>query len=234
MIALADILIVPWFKHELPNALIVGALVLALAGIAADLAAGTQRVAVGAIAPARKCARFRRMVRLRRRSPVPRLLRRDHLAAHAVHRAGAAGVCVPARAHLGRCSRLHGAHRVAWQELPAASAACRAHHSSRGGYLGTGDEPDRDLGRRRGGLARPGVAALGQDRPRRRGARMADALLRRRHDVLVRGDARQLVGLRRACLDTIHAGGAHRSFRRGASLGWSELLAAVPRSAATT
>ncbi len=45
MIALADILIVPWFKHELPNALIVAALVLALAGIAADLAAGTQRVA---------------------------------------------------------------------------------------------------------------------------------------------------------------------------------------------
>ena len=45
MIALADILIVPWFKHELPNALIVGALVLALAGIAADLAADTQRVA---------------------------------------------------------------------------------------------------------------------------------------------------------------------------------------------
>lgn len=45
MIALADILIVPWFKHELPNALIVGALVLALAGTAADLAADTQRVA---------------------------------------------------------------------------------------------------------------------------------------------------------------------------------------------
>ena len=45
MIALADILIVPWFKHELPNALIVGAFVLALAGIAADLAADTQRVA---------------------------------------------------------------------------------------------------------------------------------------------------------------------------------------------
>jgi hypothetical protein len=45
LIALADVLIVPWFKHELPNALVVAALVLALAGIVADLAAGTQRFA---------------------------------------------------------------------------------------------------------------------------------------------------------------------------------------------
>jgi hypothetical protein len=45
LIALADLLIVPWLKHELPNALVVAALVLALAGIAADLAAGTPRAA---------------------------------------------------------------------------------------------------------------------------------------------------------------------------------------------
>ena len=45
LIALADILTVPWLKHELPNALVVAALVLALAGAAADLAAGKQRVA---------------------------------------------------------------------------------------------------------------------------------------------------------------------------------------------
>ena len=40
LIALADILIVPWFKHELPNALVVAALATALVGIVADLAIG--------------------------------------------------------------------------------------------------------------------------------------------------------------------------------------------------
>ena len=43
LIALADILIVPWLRHELPHALVVAALALALAGVAADLAAGTPR-----------------------------------------------------------------------------------------------------------------------------------------------------------------------------------------------
>ena len=45
LIALADILTVPWLRHELPNALVVAALVVALAGAAADLAAGKPRVA---------------------------------------------------------------------------------------------------------------------------------------------------------------------------------------------
>jgi len=45
LIALAGIAIVPWLKHELPNALVVAALMLALAGIAADLASGTRRAA---------------------------------------------------------------------------------------------------------------------------------------------------------------------------------------------
>jgi hypothetical protein len=45
LIALTDVLIVPWLRHELPNALVIAALVLALAGIAADLAAGKARVA---------------------------------------------------------------------------------------------------------------------------------------------------------------------------------------------
>jgi hypothetical protein len=43
LIALADIVIVPRFKHELPNALVVAALALALAGIVADLAIGSRR-----------------------------------------------------------------------------------------------------------------------------------------------------------------------------------------------
>jgi hypothetical protein len=45
LIALADILLVPWLKHELPNALIGVALVLALVGIAADFATKTTRAA---------------------------------------------------------------------------------------------------------------------------------------------------------------------------------------------
>src|SRR5690348_13967393 len=45
LIALADIVIAPWLTHELPNALVVAALILALAGVAADLAAGMPRVA---------------------------------------------------------------------------------------------------------------------------------------------------------------------------------------------
>src|SRR5271169_465737 len=45
LIALAEILAVPWRKHELPNALVVAALALALAGIVADLAIGTRRAA---------------------------------------------------------------------------------------------------------------------------------------------------------------------------------------------
>jgi len=45
LIALADIVIAPWLKHELPDALVVAALVLALAGLAADLVAGSPRVA---------------------------------------------------------------------------------------------------------------------------------------------------------------------------------------------
>lgn len=40
LIALADILIVPWFKHQPPNALVVIALAAALAAIIADLATG--------------------------------------------------------------------------------------------------------------------------------------------------------------------------------------------------
>ena len=42
LIALADTMAVPWLKHELPNALVVTALALALAGIAVDLAAGAR------------------------------------------------------------------------------------------------------------------------------------------------------------------------------------------------
>ena len=42
LIALADTMVVPWLKHELPNALVVTALALALAGIAVDLAAGAR------------------------------------------------------------------------------------------------------------------------------------------------------------------------------------------------
>ena len=45
LIALADILAVPWLKHELPNSLVVAALVLALIGIGADLAIGPERAA---------------------------------------------------------------------------------------------------------------------------------------------------------------------------------------------
>lgn len=45
LIALADILIVPWFKHVLPNALVVTALALALAGIVAGFATGSRREA---------------------------------------------------------------------------------------------------------------------------------------------------------------------------------------------
>ncbi len=45
LIALADIAIVPWFKHELPDALVVAAFALALVGIVADLAIGTRRAA---------------------------------------------------------------------------------------------------------------------------------------------------------------------------------------------
>jgi hypothetical protein len=43
LVALTDILIVPWFRHELPNALIFAALALALGGIVADLAIGRRR-----------------------------------------------------------------------------------------------------------------------------------------------------------------------------------------------
>jgi len=45
LIALADILIVPWLKHELPNALVVAALATALVGIVADLAIGPRSAA---------------------------------------------------------------------------------------------------------------------------------------------------------------------------------------------
>jgi hypothetical protein len=43
LIALADILVAPWFTHELPNALVVAALALALAGIVAELAVVLRR-----------------------------------------------------------------------------------------------------------------------------------------------------------------------------------------------
>ncbi len=45
LIALTDLLVIPWLKHDLPNALVLVAFVLALAGIVADLAAGMQGVA---------------------------------------------------------------------------------------------------------------------------------------------------------------------------------------------
>lgn len=45
LIALADILIVPWLRHQLPNALVASALALALGGIVADLALGARRAA---------------------------------------------------------------------------------------------------------------------------------------------------------------------------------------------
>src|SRR6266851_10161538 len=43
LIALADILAVPWFTHELPNSLVVAALALAMVGIVADLTIGPGR-----------------------------------------------------------------------------------------------------------------------------------------------------------------------------------------------
>lgn len=45
LIALADIALVPWLKHEFPNALVVAALAVALAGIGADLAIGARPAA---------------------------------------------------------------------------------------------------------------------------------------------------------------------------------------------
>jgi hypothetical protein len=45
LIALTDLLVIPWLKHDLPNALVLVAFVLALAGITAGLAAGMQGVA---------------------------------------------------------------------------------------------------------------------------------------------------------------------------------------------
>jgi hypothetical protein len=45
LIALADILAVPWFTHELPNSLVVAALALAMVGIVADLTIGPGRAA---------------------------------------------------------------------------------------------------------------------------------------------------------------------------------------------
>ncbi|HVB79844.1 MAG TPA: hypothetical protein VNE82_07835 [Candidatus Binataceae bacterium] len=47
LIALFGILIAPWFKHELPDALVVAAFALALAGIVADRAIGPRRAAAG-------------------------------------------------------------------------------------------------------------------------------------------------------------------------------------------
>jgi hypothetical protein len=41
LIALADILVVPWFKHQSPNVLVAAALAAALAGVLADFAAGS-------------------------------------------------------------------------------------------------------------------------------------------------------------------------------------------------
>ncbi len=45
LIALADILIVPWLTHALPNALIIAAFILGLAGISADLMVAPRRTA---------------------------------------------------------------------------------------------------------------------------------------------------------------------------------------------
>lgn len=47
LIALADILLVPWLKHEPPNALVVTALALALGALAAELVAAGQGAAAG-------------------------------------------------------------------------------------------------------------------------------------------------------------------------------------------
>ena len=46
-IALADILLVPWLKHELPGALVVAALALALSALAAELVAAGRGAAAG-------------------------------------------------------------------------------------------------------------------------------------------------------------------------------------------
>ena len=84
LIALADTMAVPWLKHELPNALVVTALALALAGIAVDLAAGARSSVSSRSLVLERALDLRRMVRLRGRNSVPGLLRRDHLAAHAI------------------------------------------------------------------------------------------------------------------------------------------------------
>ena len=221
LIALADTMVVPWLKHELPNALVVTALALALAGIAVDLAAG-----------ARSSVSSRSLV-------LERALTSDGWCAFAVgilFLAFYAATISPPTPYTEPVRQAYAfLHWRTWVDAPSYMEHVTWHGKS---YLlhpplaalitlpavavwGLATNQTADLGRRRGGLARPGVAAAEQDRSWSRSARMAHALLRRRHDILVRGYSWQLVGLRRTRLDTVHLGRARRDLRRGTAVdGW--------------
>ena len=184
LIALTDIAIAACFGHQMPNGLVVAALAVAMAGIATDLAIGTDRGTSG------------------RWHFIKSTLASDGGSAFAVgvlFLAFYGATISPPTPYIEPVQQAYAfLHGRAWVDAPSYMEHVVWHGRS---YLL--HPPLAALitlpavaiwGWRRikprsrlssGGLARPGVAAAGQDRPWTRGANMADAVLRHRHNVLV-------------------------------------------------